>query len=66
MGAAGSYKWQHLGCVTERTITQIGSPDKLQGLSALRADDQATVRQRFGGGAGGKAPRKTGVHTLFG
>lgn len=52
-------------CVTGCTISKIGTPDRLQGLQALREDDQAAVRQRFGGGAGGKAPRKTGVHTLF-
>lgn len=52
--------------MTDRTVSKVGTPDKLQGLPALREDDQAAVRQRFGGGAGGKAPRKTGLHTLFG
>lgn len=64
VGAAASYKWQHWACVTERTNGKIGTPDQLQGLSWLRAHDQAAVRQRFPG-AGGKAPRKTGVRTLF-
>ncbi|KAL4437384.1 hypothetical protein ABPG75_004523 [Micractinium tetrahymenae] len=56
-----SYRWQHWTCVKDRTISQIGSPEKLRGLAALEKKDQDAVRQRFAGV--GKAPRKK-VHTL--